>query len=249
MRTILAALAALFAVTLFADSPNCPVNYGYSGFAPPSQWKYLPDSEACGSSKTQSPVKLQNAKSVLGDGLRFDYHRSSMTLLNSGHDFRLTMPDGVNNLLFLPGETDAGYRLQNFHFHAPNEHVLPGHPFAGEIHLVHDRGGHIAVVAIFIRIGAENKALKAVFDKLPLHLCDSTSIELDPNALLGTAQGNYYTYTGSLTTPHCDEGVQFFIYSNPITISQGQLAKLMTFGRNARPLQENSNPLEYVRVK
>src|SRR5229473_2073343 len=188
MRTVLAALVALFAATLFADSPNCPVNYGYSGFAPPSQWKYLPDSEACGSGKTQSPVRLTNAKSVLGDGLRFDYHRSSVKLLNSGHDFRVTMPDEVNNLLFLPGDTTAGYRLENFHFHAPNEHVLPGHPFAGEIHLVHNRGGHTAVVTIFIS-------------------------------------------------------------SNPITISQGQLAKLLTFGRNVRPLQENSNPLEYVRVK
>src|SRR5260370_16942624 len=168
MRTVLAALVALFAATLFADSPNCPVNYGYSGFAPPSQWKYLPDSEACGSGKTQSPVRLTNAKSVLGDGLRFDYHRSSMNLLNSGHDFRATMPDGVNNLLFLPGDTTAGYRLENFHFHAPNEHVLPGHPFAGEIHLVHNPGGPTPPVAIFIRIRAANKTLNAPFHNLPL---------------------------------------------------------------------------------
>jgi carbonic anhydrase len=160
------------------------------------------------------------------------------------------MPESANNLLFLPGEPDAGYRLENFHFHTPNEHELPNHSFDGEIHLVHTRGGHIAVVALFLKIGdKKNAALQPVFDKLPLHLCDSTSIDFDVKALLGNAHGNYYTYTGSLTTPHCDEGVQFFIYPNAITISRAQFAKLMTFGKNARPVQENSNPIEYVRAK
>ena len=249
MRTIFVALVSLFAATLFADGPDCPVTYGYSGFAQPSQWEYLSkDTALCGKGKTQSPVRLANVHRTKGDVVHFDYHASKMTLRNSGHDFR-ALPEG-ENLVFVPGVGDAaGYRLDNFHFHTPNEHVVPNVQFDGEIHLVHKRGDQIVVVAIFVKAGgAENKTLKPVLDKLPLRLCAETPIEFDPNALLATAKGDYYHYTGSLTTPACTEGVRFYIYPRPIVISNAQLGKLATYGKNARPLQENEPPIpiEYV---
>src|SRR5258707_8794579 len=81
MRTIFVALVSLFAATLFADGPDCPVTYGYSGFAQPSQWEYLSkDTALCGKGKTQSPVRLTNVNRTKGDVVHFDYHASKMTL-------------------------------------------------------------------------------------------------------------------------------------------------------------------------
>jgi carbonic anhydrase len=60
---------------------------------------------------------------------------------------------------------------------------------------------------------------------------------LEPRLLLPVWQG-YYAFQGSLTTPPCTEGVQWFVLQSPLTISIEQertFAKL--YPDNARPLQ------------
>jgi hypothetical protein len=36
---------------------------------------------------------------------------------------------------------------------------------------------------------------------------------------------NYYTYSGSLTTPGCTEGITWFLMANPMTLSPAQVLK------------------------
>jgi carbonic anhydrase len=56
----------------------------------------------------------------------------------------------------------------------------------------------------------------------------------------------YYTYTGSLTTPPCTEGIEFYILKTPIKFSAAELEE---FARrypspNARDIQElNGRPV------
>jgi len=50
----------------------------------------------------------------------------------------------------------------------------------------------------------------------------------------------YYTYTGSLTTPPCTEGIEFYILKTPVKFSSTELEE---FARrypspNARDIQE-----------
>lgn len=236
---------ALLAGGLRADEGTCPPSYGYGGFTPPEQWgNFAP---LCGEGATQSPVVLAATRRAPGPGLRFDYHASSVRLENSGHDFRAHIPEGVDDLVFPPGDA-CGFRLQEFHFHTPNEHQLPsGEALVAEVHLVHERFGHTVVVAILVALGADNGALAPLFDHLPLDLCEEVEIEaFDAQALLANARGAYYAYTGSLTTPPCSQGVDFYVYPHPLRIGPGQLEKLKKFGPNARPVQDNPNPITYV---
>ncbi len=46
----------------------------------------------------------------------------------------------------------------------------------------------------------------------------------------------FYNYEGSLTTPPCTEGVQFYILKTSVDISKQQLAKF-PYKLNARPVQ------------
>lgn len=58
--------------------------------------------------------------------------------------------------------------------------------------------------------------------------------------------GRVFNYPGSLTTPTCDEVVDWWVVESPLTISTIDLVRLYTylekieiteFGRNARPTQ------------
>jgi carbonic anhydrase len=47
----------------------------------------------------------------------------------------------------------------------------------------------------------------------------------------------YYNYAGSLTTPGCSEGVQFYILKTPVELSSAQLTAFKKiFPMNARPV-------------
>jgi len=54
---------------------------------------------------------------------------------------------------------------------------------------------------------------------------------------------SYRRYSGSLTTPDCREGVDWHIYSKPITISQSAFDKFKTLYKepNNRPIQNIAN--------
>ncbi|NDG88332.1 MAG: hypothetical protein EBY15_10370 [Gammaproteobacteria bacterium] len=70
---------------------------------------------------------------------------------------------------------------------------------------------------------------------------NSTSgVRLNPNLLLPKNRRQFFTYAGSLTTPPCAEGVNFYIFTQPITISSDQLAALKKLydnnNRNTQPL-------------
>ncbi len=49
----------------------------------------------------------------------------------------------------------------------------------------------------------------------------------------------YWTYTGSLSAPPCTEGVQWFVFQQPLTISLDQVRAFQSiFRMNSRPTQD-----------
>ena len=116
-----------------------------------------------------------------------------------------------------------------------------GKPADMVAHLVHkDEAGKLAVVAVLIRKGKENAALKAVFDNMPVgagpvHSVEGLSINV---ADLLPAKRGYYHFEGSLTTPPCSEGVSWYVLSTPVEASAAQIKSFQALYRhNARPVQ------------
>jgi carbonic anhydrase len=104
------------------------------------------------------------------------------------------------------------YTLQEFHFHAPAEHLIDGQLAAMEIHFVFKKDGEkgcspntVLVIGARIIDGDENGELgKILSDKLPLPTNASAPyIEVknfDISKVIGNLD-NTYRYSGSLTAP------------------------------------------------
>lgn len=195
----------------------------------------------CSIGSQQSPVDLaaENIEEKI-NRLKFKYSPDTPVFFNSGHGIQ------VNTSMDYPGELKIGkeaYPLIQFHFHEPSEHIVNGEAFPAELHFVHVKeNGKIAVLGILMRIGEENVTLQSILDNMPStseEKNSDTGITIDPLSLMPYNTKDYYSYAGSLTTPPCSEGVDWYVFAEPITISEAQLAQLKGFyTNNARDVQD-----------
>jgi carbonic anhydrase len=130
--------------------------------------------------------------------------------------------------------------LQQFHFHHPSEDQIKGKSYPLEAHLVHaDPAGKLAVVAIFLEQGPSSPLMKTIFSHLPKIKGQEKSTDTAVNVgdLLPKTR-SYVTYSGSLTTPPCTEGVSWIVMDTPVTLSDSEIATFENVYRfNARPVQ------------
>lgn len=88
--------------------------------------------------------------------------------------------------------------------------------------------------------GQANPFIEALWEHLPKEEGKeevSEKVTIDPSGLL-PAQRGYYTYTGSLTTPPCSEGITWLVLKTPVEISDVQVKRFAQFyEHNARPVQ------------
>jgi carbonic anhydrase len=109
-----------------------------------------------------------------------------------------------------------------------------------EVHLVHrDTEGKLAVVGVLLNKGQEFAALQGVWKNAPKSEGEKTvaGVAVDASALL-PAHREYYSYSGSLTTPPCSEGVSWFVMAEPLEVSAEQIEAFRAIvSPNARPVQ------------
>jgi len=226
-----------------AAAPAAPPHWSYSGEHGPAHWGAVAaDDAVCGNGKSQSPIDLASAAAKAGKNGAFKIHYESgaVALLNNGHTVQADVSDAADTVS-LDG---ASYTLAQFHFHTPSEHAVDGKHYPLEMHFVNkDAGGHIAVVGVFVKTGAENKLLAPVFSALPSTETPAGThagkpVQVDIAAVL-PKNHKAYVYSGSLTTPPCTEGVHWIVLEQPIEMSSAQIEAFKTiFHDNHRPLQK-----------
>jgi carbonic anhydrase len=216
-------------------------HWAYQGKGGPANWGELnPEFQTCKIGKMQTPVDLTGATSAQAEGtsgtLATEYRSVPLKIVNNGHTIQVNVAPG--NFMSAGGKR---FELLQFHFHTPSEHTVNGKPFPMEVHLVHkDTEGKLGVLGVFLQTGTSSTALQSIWNNLPKTVNKEfqvQGVEFDLNALLPKGT-ELYTYTGSLTTPPCSEGVQWFVLAQPIEISVQnvkQFVKLL--GHNARPVQ------------
>lgn len=235
------------------DAETCGLGFTVYPYIQPQLWGSAYDGWETCAGRRQSPINIicTKANIVSGPKLQTDYGTSMERpdhVENNGH--ALEVPGNFGNLTL----GRLVYDTLNVHFHSPSEHTLDFKPAAMEMHIVHQdsRTGKIAVIGIFFDIGAPNACLKRAFSApAPRAGCEKPIGRFDLSCFDEQLSGPWWSYTGSLTTPPCTEGLSWNVMKKRATISLGQLKVFKTrFVKNARPVQPlNLRQVTYNLVK
>jgi carbonic anhydrase len=239
-----------------AASPAHAPHWTYEGGEGPSHWAALsPEFASCGIGRGQSPIDIVTAKAApLAAGTAgFDQVRLGPTTLqavkidivNNGHTEQVDAPG--SGALMIGNER---YVLQQFHFHSPSEHTVDGRSYPLEAHFVHKAAdGKLAVIGVLFEEGAESAALVPFWKRLPASAGAPVDLGMGGVSVVAFLPTDHdgYRYAGSLTTPPCSEGVQWFVMKDHVTASAAQIAAFRAVvKRDNRPVQPLNDRAVYA---
>jgi carbonic anhydrase len=242
-----------------ADESANQTAWGYVGNEGPEFWGQLnPAFVQCAVGRWQAPIdipvltKLPKATGSLTTHYQQQTKNQGNTidhLLHAEHAVRLSFPAKAQEYVIWK---HTRYKLNQFHFHSPSETLMNGQSYPLEIHFVNQTAsGKAVVIAVFIQAGQANTQLQNLINYLPTDKSKHVAIpatKINIEELLPQNK-SYVNFTGSLTTPPCEEGLQWMVMVNPITASPAQIHELRIAGdgNNARPVQAlHHRPIVYI---
>jgi len=208
------------------------VHWDYVGEMGPDKWGN--EFPTCAKGTKQSPLNIVGPFEKSKDVLAVSYKEGALKILNNGHTIQVNVEPGST----LKINKDV-YNLLQFHFHRPSEEQIDGKPMSMVAHFVHKSAeGKLAVLGVLLNEGKDNDAIKTIWEKAPKSEGPELVVEgvkFNP-AVLVPAALTHYSYEGSLTTPPCTEGVNFYILKTTMDIGKKQVAEFQ-YKKKARPVQ------------
>ncbi|CAG5075659.1 Similar to cah-3: Putative carbonic anhydrase 3 (Caenorhabditis elegans) [Cotesia congregata] len=171
----------------------------------------------CKNGKRQSPINIETDNTLKDDlgSLKFLHYDYAFTGILTNTGHNVQITLSGVPIFLSGGGLTSKYVLEQMHFHWGAEHTIDGTRDALELHLVH-----------------HDKNIEIQRKVIPVHL-------------LPNDRTTFYRYSGSLTTPGCQESVVWFVMTEKLTISESQVKILKnvqthngTLASNYRPTQE-----------
>lgn len=235
-------ITCVAACTLAAAASAQSASWSYEGKTGPVNWGRLdPSYRACADGRAQSPIDIRHAHlNKALQPIEFHYIAGGVTLENNGHTVLVRVHPG--SYIVFGG---VRYDLIGYDFHHPSEESVNGRLTDMDVELHHQSAdGKIAIIEARLveDIDSPNATMALLWESLPPTAGDSRKVTAMVSAMgLLPADRSYWTYTGSLTTPPCTEGVRWFVMQSPVTVSQQQYrAFTALFGINSRPAQDTN---------
>lgn len=243
---VVATLAATSAVAGSQDQNSFSNNksgkthqaeWGYTGKNGPENWgKISKQYSLCKDGKNQSPINISGFEQTNLPKIDVNYKQSPLNISNNGHTVQVNYNSGSNVKI-----GNKQYNLQQVHFHTPSEHAVEGKNSPMEVHFVHkDQQGKLGVIGVLVEQGKENKELQNIWNNIPKTPGQNVSfnnVKVNAEKLIPQNK-QYFSYTGSLTTPPCSEQVSWYVIKQPIQASKQQIKAFKNFYQyNARPQQ------------
>ncbi|XP_051537349.1 carbonic anhydrase IV c [Myxocyprinus asiaticus] len=278
MRSILSLSSVLLVLKLCSGEWCYQSQFSCSGTcAEPSQWqKLFPN---CGG-RSQSPINIVTRKVQYNQTLvRFIFtgHEEVLNIAveNHGQSAYFQLPPSVR---LSGGGLPSTYKAVQFHLHwgeyggQGSEHSVDGERYPMELHIVHIKDKYntvteakndstgIAALAFFFEVSKEpNKPFNRVIEALGRVQYKGNSSKIEGFRLADiipeASELSYYRYTGSLTTPSCDQIVVWTVFQQTLNISRQQLgsvAQQLLFKKEKpltgifRPVQDLNGRIVYT---
>ncbi|NP_001373159.1 carbonic anhydrase IV c precursor [Danio rerio] len=245
----------------------------------PSQWKI--NYTSCGGQK-QSPINIITSKVKYDPKLTsFIFHGHedafNMSVENHGHSAHFTLPPSAH---LSGGGLKGKYKAVQFHLHwgengsQGSEHSVDGERYPMELHIVYigeeyinltkalQNSTGVAVLAFFFEVTAlQNQKFERIIEALKKVRHENTTSKVEnfklSDIIPQVNSQKYYRYSGSLTTPSCEEAVLWTVFQQTIGISKMQMEsmdKLLLFGTDKpmagifRPVQNLNERVVYTSV-
>ncbi|RFU82100.1 carbonate dehydratase [Trichoderma arundinaceum] len=197
--------------------------FSYTGLTGPLNWFGLNKTanEACAKGHNQSPIDLDHSIHTI-EGKSLCFNVESFPYGAELENLGTTVEVPANGTLKADNKT---YSLAQFHFHTPSEHRINSEYFPMEAHFVFSAPDKsTAVVAFLISLGHPNILLSSVFEAIE-EIATPGEITSTGPLLFDALESHFkshdvFTYSGSLTTPPCTEGVTWYISSLPLQIDE-----------------------------
>ncbi len=221
-------------------SDTCEPTFTYEeGPRGPSHWEGV-----CNTGHMQTPIDITKAEIVSIPPLpplEFSYQPADLDTVNDCNKYEIKARFPENQWLKVARKP---YRLSELHFHEPGENAVNGKRPPMVIHLVHlSPEAVFLVIEVPIVVGKENPVIKTLWEHIPEGGKERVAegVKINAKDLLPADHG-FYRFPGSLTTPICNEGVQWYVMKNPIEMSKAQIEEYKKYHHNtARPLQPLNN--------
>lgn len=236
------------AATAGRDGPLATWSYG--GATGPATWHTLnPSFERCDAGDAQSPVNVvTTAAAVDAAGTTVETlvraaGNTTLTTTRVANSIVFTCTDGCGRLSW-DGRT---YGLAGVALHAAAEHPVDGVPHAMEVQFGYTAPSGAAVrLAVVLSLAVEPHPLVAKLVDAIEADADGGTLRLTP-AEMGTMLvpgSGFCTWSGSLTTPPCTEGIRWFLQTTVLGVTRAQVEAFSAArggGSNARPVQPGGN--------
>lgn len=206
----------------------------------------------CQETEGQSPVDITRDIDIQGQTkfiLWFDYYadpdreqkKISSYLVNHGHGISFQPPENLD--LGYVKLFKSQYTCKDYTFHSPSEHTLDGARFPLEIQIMNkDRDSDKMLgIALFFREGkTSNKFISALMeasgDAPRWNMAASAKTvnravrdAFDLNLLVPKSEQHpgghltFYNYEGSLTSPPCTKGVDWWVGAKPLSATKEEI--------------------------
>lgn len=202
-------------------------HWSYQGETGPEHWAEIEKQGHC-DGQFQSPINIIHVNTIEDNEPRqLDIQYNAATkihdVINNGHSIQYNFEPG--DFLNYKGKK---YDLKQIHFHEASEHTINGVRYPLEMHMVHlNTDNEYLVLAVMAEEGNNSEPFEFLESYLPIQSGEEKVVDqtFDLNLNLPVDR-KYYHYMGSLTTPPCTEGVEWFVFQQPITISLDQVKVL-----------------------
>src|SRR5882757_1349850 len=127
--------------------------WSYGGAEGPAKWGDIDAANrVCSVGDQQSPIDIRDPIKAQLAPLKITWDKQADTIVNNGHTIQVNIGDSS-----VLGFGNTNYRLLQFHFHRPSEHLIGGKSFPMEVHFVHaNAAGSLAVIGVLMATGRAN---------------------------------------------------------------------------------------------